>query len=107
MRIDLTKRFDPTSMISGQPCFEPSKEKIVQGVKETIEVGKTKYECDVVTITRTYTNPKNNAESTFEFKVWTSGDAPLGGVVKLEMKYNGANGEAEQVAMILEESGKR
>jgi hypothetical protein len=107
MKIDLTKPYDPKALLYwGLPRFEPATEKTVEGDKETIKVGKTKYECKVLTITRTYKDPKRDGDTTFEFKLWISPDAPLGGIVKQEMKVADTGRLKEQASMTLEDSGK-
>jgi hypothetical protein len=54
-------------MVSVQPKFAPT-EVVKEGEKETIAVGKTKYECKVTTIIRTYAIPAKNVIFTYEFK---------------------------------------
>jgi hypothetical protein len=99
--------YDPTPLASVQPKFAPAKVVIKDGEKETIAVGKTKYECKVVTITRTYTIPAKNVILTYEFKTWTSSDAPLGGLVKMEMNYgDDAGRQSEEITITLVDSGK-
>jgi hypothetical protein len=107
IKIDLTKPYDPKDILNlGLPRMEATKELIASGKEEIIEVGKTKYKCNAVTITRIYTNPKREGNITFEFKLWIHPNAPLGGIVKQEMKVIDTGRLVEQAAMILEDSGK-
>jgi hypothetical protein len=114
IKIELNKGFDPTrisnyvSWFTPEPkSLAPSEEKTKEGDKETIEVGKTKYECKVVTITRTYKVAAKNAEGTYEYKLWTCPDAPMGGLVKMEGKYSTNFGHLGQFIIMLQESGKK
>jgi hypothetical protein len=102
IKIDLTKPFDATSItppITGEG-FEVQVKQGDAG-KETLTVGKTKYECRWVTFTLTNKNLIKKAEMVYEYKVWTSPDAPLGGLVKMERQAP----DTKSIFM-LEESGK-
>jgi hypothetical protein len=113
IKIELNKAFDPTRISNYVNWFTepmnlaPSEEKTKEGAKETIEVGKTKYECKVVTTTRIYTSAAKNAASTYEYKLWTCPDAPMGGLVKMEGKYTTNFGFLGQFVILLHESGKK
>jgi hypothetical protein len=100
LKIDLTKPFDPTSFHSLPLANGPPEVKLGDEAKETIAIGKTRYECKVINKALTFTAPKKNAVTTYEFKIWTSDDAPFGGLVKMEVKYT----DTKDVT-ILEESG--
>ncbi len=111
VKIDLTQPYDPTvmiaNMISGLFNVTPSEEKTKELPKETITVGKTKYECKVVLITRTYTVAAKKATGTCEYKLWTCPDAPLSGVVKMTGDYSDNFGNARHAIIILHDSGKK
>ena len=97
-KIDLTKPYDPAST-ANIPKEADAKVKMLDEGKETITVGKTKYECKWVTMKVTAKVQNTDFES--EVKVWMSKDAPLTGMVKMEMKSSVTN-----VTMMLDESGK-
>ncbi len=106
MKIDLTKPYDPTEgWLAGLVADDVKREEA--DAKETITVGKTKYECRVVTVTRIYKVGRGNkVESKEEFKVWTCPDAPLSGVVKIQRKFWGTVGVADEAEQILDDTGK-
>jgi hypothetical protein len=96
--IDLSKPFDPAST-ADLPKDSEAKVKMLDEGKETITLGKTKYECKWVNMK---VNAKVlNMDFESEVKVWMSKDAPLTGVVKMEMKSSLSN-----VTMVLDQSGK-
>jgi hypothetical protein len=97
-KIDLTKPYDPTS-VANIPKEADAKVKVQDEGKETLTVGKTKYECKWTSMKVTAKVQNMDFES--EVKVWMSKDAPLTGLVKMEMKSSVTN-----VTMMLEDSGK-
>jgi hypothetical protein len=96
--IDLTKPYDPTNT-TGIPKEANAQAKVLEEGKETLNVGKTKYECKWMIMK--VTAKVNNMDYESEVKVWSSKDAPMTGMVKMEMKSNITN-----VKMILEDSGR-
>jgi hypothetical protein len=78
-KIDLTKPFVPGAGLV--PGGANAKVEKLDSGKETLEVGGKKHECEWV---KTKVNDA-------EVKVWLSKSAPLGGMVKMEMKSKVAN----------------
>jgi len=100
IKVDLTKLFDPTNIRAPDGAVMTEVTKGDVG-KETVTIGKTKYECQWSTTTIIAKNPKKNAEAKYEYKVWTCADAPLG-IVKMEVKRDGV----AYWNLILHEGGK-
>ena len=83
-KIDLTKKFDPSDMSAGMPGgMKPKVEKGKEG-DEAVTVGGKKYDTHWVENKVTMEMQGMKIES--ETKSWIAKDAPLGGLVKMEMK---------------------
>jgi hypothetical protein len=106
-RVDLTKPYDADLWMKkfGSPEAKDMKIKKGQEDKETMTIGKTKYECKWQTFKATFKVQGEDKESEVEFKFWTSPDAPLSGMVKLEVMSTSGK-DTTKMTMILNESGK-
>jgi hypothetical protein len=91
-RIDLTKPFDPLSILNiGIKDDKKKATKIKEG-REKITVAGTSYDCSWVTAKE----PNNNGD----VKLWFTKDAPLSGIVKIEMTIGGP-----ELTIVLEMTG--
>src|SRR5580704_17464297 len=80
-RIDLTKPYDPIWLL-GLKDADAKVEKVGEA-KEKVKIGTKEFECTLIK-----SKAKSNAggrEYTTHNKLWASKDAPLGGMVKLEV----------------------
>ncbi len=98
-KFDLTKPFDPFT--AGMPAGADVKVKKIEDGKETITVGKTKYACKWQTVKLTAKAPGQDKDMESEVKIWLCPDAPVNGIVKLEMKS-----EMVKLNMVMDDSGK-
>jgi hypothetical protein len=80
-KIDLTKPYDPSK---AAPGAENAKVEKVDSGKETLEIGGKKYECEWVK--NKIAADVNGMKFESEVKIWLAKSAPLGGMVKMEMK---------------------
>lgn len=80
-KIDLTKPYDPTRLLG----LEGTGAKIekVGDEKAKVKIGTKEYDCAVIKL-KTKSNSFGK-EYNSDVKLWTSKDAPLGGMVKLEV----------------------
>jgi hypothetical protein len=101
-KIDLTKPFDPTN-VTAAPKDAAAKVKTLDEGKETITIGKTKYECKWTSYKVTAKAQNMDIES--EVKFWMAKDAPLSGMVQMESKTSVA-GMNVVAKMTLDDSGK-
>ncbi len=83
IKIDLSKAYNPAST-AGLPAEAISTIDKVETGKEKIKVGGKEHDCTWTKYKVTGSVMGMDTES--ELKVWTSKDAPLSGMVKLEMK---------------------
>jgi hypothetical protein len=107
-KIDLTKPFNVEDLfkVTGSVMKGIKMSKGKEG-KETITIGKTKYECKLQTFNGTFKVPGEDKEAELEVKIWTSPDAPAlaFGLVKMESKTTTTK-TSMKTSMILDESGK-
>jgi len=82
-KIDLSKPYDPT-VTAGLPADANTTIEKVETGKEKIKVGSKEHDCTWTKYKVTGSVMGMDTES--ELKVWTSKEAPLSGMVKLEMK---------------------
>jgi hypothetical protein len=100
-KIDLTKPYDPTKLL-GLKENEAKIEK-VGDEKVKVKVGAKEYDCTLIKL-KTKTNA-GGKEITSDVKLWTSKDAPLGGMVKLEVL--GERGVPANTWLEFKESGSK
>jgi hypothetical protein len=85
-KIDLTKKFDPNDMSTGMPGgMKPKVEKVKEG-DEAVTIGGKKY--DAHWVENKVTMEMQGAKIESDTKSWISKDAPLGGLVKMEMNMS-------------------
>ena len=88
MKIDLTTKYDPlTAGMQRGGAKPPVIEKVGEG-DETLNLGGKEYKTHWIDNKMTMEMGGNKMES--QSKVWMSKDAPLGGMVRMEMKMGGA-----------------
>lgn len=98
LKIDLTKPFDPSKPMD--PKSKDAKvDKLDEG-KEKVKIGTKEYDCTWVKVKSV--NKIGGKDNTSEIKVWTSKTAPLGGIVKMEMKS-----EITNLTLELKDSGSK
>ena len=100
-KIDLTKPYDPTKLL-GLKDSEAKIEKVGEE-KVKVKVGTKEYDCTLIKM-----KIKTNAggkEYNCDYKLWTSKDAPLGGMVKLEVL--GERGAPANTWLEFKESGSK
>lgn len=83
IKIDLGKPYNP-AITAGLPVDAKTTIEKVEAGKERIKVGGKEYECTWTKFKVASTVMGMDTES--ELKVWTSNEAPLSGMVKLELK---------------------
>jgi hypothetical protein len=100
-KIDLTKPYDPTWLL-GLKDTNAKVEKVGEA-KEKVKIGTKEFDCTLIK-----SKTKSNAggqEYTTHNKLWTSKDAPLGGMVKLEVL--GERGVPANTWLDFKESGSK
>jgi hypothetical protein len=80
-KIDLTKPYDPIRLL-GLKDTDAKIEKVDEA-KEKVKIGTKEFDCTLIK-SKTKSN-SGGKEYTTENRLWTSKDAPLGGMVKLEV----------------------
>ena len=100
-KIDLTKPYEPTKLL-GLKESEAKIEKVSEG-NEKVKIGTKEYDCTLIKL-----KTKNNVggkETTSDVQLWISKDAPLGGMVKLEVL--GERGVPANTWLEFKESGSK
>jgi hypothetical protein len=100
-RIDLTKPYDPIWLL-GLKDTDEKVEKVGEA-KEKVKIGTKEFDCTLIK-----SKTKSNAggqEYTTHNKLWTSKDAPLGGMLKLEVL--GERGAPANTWLEFKESGSK
>ena len=99
-RIDLTKPYDPIGLLG----LKDTDAKVENGgeAKEKVKIGTKEFDC---TLIKSKTVSKGVPEYTTHNKLWTSKDAPLGGMVKLEVL--GERGAPANTWLEFKESGSK
>ena len=100
-KIGLTKPYYPTKLL-GLKESEAKIEKVGDG-KEKVKIGTKEYDCTLIKM-KTKSN-SGGKEITSDVKLWTSKDAPLGGMVKLEVL--GERGAPANTWLEFKESGSK
>jgi hypothetical protein len=87
MKIDLTTKYDPTTAGMPPGAKVPKIEKLAEG-DETLNIGGKEYKSHWVS--QKMETDMGGAKMESQMKTWTSKDAPLTGMVRMETKMTGA-----------------